>query len=316
MKLAFTPAKLTTPSWARASTQRRQRVRSASCSSNPDPDRTSSKAANSDVGLGLKSVWMGAEALGNVVGAMKKNSPAPDTQDPASTAPSTPPSETITRESAIAAIKADYDVNYFVSGAGDMAAYDPQCRFADPFASFTGAERFKRNVGNLGGMLRDIKLDITDWKEDETAVTTKWKFSAILDLPWKPRLAAAGGTVHRFDPGTGRVVEHIESWDVDPGQVVRSLLKPSAKVPTSQWDVLMNAVYDGDAKGIWLATSGEVAKVSAALVGVSLLLNVVTGDGQPAAWLFGVVLGAALVTEVLKMATGMLGGESGGGGGR
>ena len=30
---------------------------------------------------------------------------------------------------------------------------------------------------------------------------------------------------------TGLVVKHIESWDVEPGRVVRQLLKPSAKVP-------------------------------------------------------------------------------------
>jgi hypothetical protein len=34
-----------------------------------------------------------------------------------------------------------------------MAAYDPDCVFADPFASFSGTERFKRNVQNLGGLL-------------------------------------------------------------------------------------------------------------------------------------------------------------------
>lgn len=34
-----------------------------------------------------------------------------------------------------------------------MAAYAPDCLFADPFASFRGTERFKRNVSNLGGLL-------------------------------------------------------------------------------------------------------------------------------------------------------------------
>ncbi len=33
---------------------------------------------------------------------------------------------------------------------------------------------------------------------------------------------------------TGRVVKHIEDWDVEPGKVIRSLLKPSARVPQSQ----------------------------------------------------------------------------------
>lgn len=46
----------------------------------------------------------------------------------------------------------DYEVNYFVSGKGRLAAYDPNCRFADDFASFNGVDRFRNNVSNLGGL--------------------------------------------------------------------------------------------------------------------------------------------------------------------
>lgn len=173
----------------------------------------------------------------------------------------------ISRAEAIAAIRRDYDSNYFVSGrgqlfphvanpassenaftkgqlrAGDMDAYEPDCLFADPFAGFNGVERFQKNVSNLGGLMcaanallhtacsisdcmraackktaciafgkhgrgpevfrwhpcrEDIKLDVTGWEEEEEALRTKWRFSAILSLPWRPRLAAAGGTTHVF----------------------------------------------------------------------------------------------------------------------
>jgi len=33
-------------------------------------------------------------------------------------------------------IRADYAQDYFISGQGEMANYDPQCLFADPFVSF------------------------------------------------------------------------------------------------------------------------------------------------------------------------------------
>lgn len=90
----------------------------------------------------------------------------------------------MSRQEAIAAIKRDYDSNYFVSGrgdarqrliallhtgnetdvdvvvdvwhgavAGDMSAYDSSCLFADPFAGFNGVERFQNNVRNLGGLM-------------------------------------------------------------------------------------------------------------------------------------------------------------------
>lgn len=44
----------------------------------------------------------------------------------------------------------------------------------------------------------DIQLDLLDWKETDEALQTKWRFSAVLTLPWRPRLAASGATTHVF----------------------------------------------------------------------------------------------------------------------
>jgi hypothetical protein len=59
----------------------------------------------------------------------------------------------MSKEEVIEAIREDYAADYFISGKGEMAAYDPQCLFADPFVSFRGVERFKKNVSNLGGLM-------------------------------------------------------------------------------------------------------------------------------------------------------------------
>jgi hypothetical protein len=45
----------------------------------------------------------------------------------------------------------------------------------------------------------DIQLDLMEFEEEGNEVRTKWKFSALLQLPWRPRLAAAGGTQHVLD---------------------------------------------------------------------------------------------------------------------
>ena len=45
----------------------------------------------------------------------------------------------------------------------------------------------------------DVQLDLLEFKEDGNEVRTKWRFNALLQLPWKPRLAAAGGTKHVID---------------------------------------------------------------------------------------------------------------------
>lgn len=68
--------------------------------------------AEKEVGVGLKAVWYGAEVLGKVVGRGQEqaNSEAIQTQQ-------------LSREECIAAIKADYETSYFVSGKVGLASY-------------------------------------------------------------------------------------------------------------------------------------------------------------------------------------------------
>ena len=42
----------------------------------------------------------------------------------------------------------------------------------------------------------DVKLDVYEFREvGPHEVLTRWRFSCLLDLPWRPRIAAAGGCV-------------------------------------------------------------------------------------------------------------------------
>ena len=64
--------------------------------------------------------------------------------------------------------------------------------FAISFAFFCG--------GAVGALLRDVRLELTGWEEGEHSLQTRWRFSGIVDgLPWRPLLAAAGGTKFVFD---------------------------------------------------------------------------------------------------------------------
>lgn len=180
---------------------------------------------------GLKVAWVGAEALGNMLGSSASSNELAN-REPKKEQESG--RKSLPREMAIESVKKDYDEGYFVSGAGKLDAYAPDCRFADPFASFRGVERFKKNVSNLGAMLSDVNIEILTWEEQENSLRTSWRFSGIVNLPWKPLLAAAGSTVHVFDPDTGYVVEHLENWDTEPIRVLRSLLRPSSKLPKNQ----------------------------------------------------------------------------------
>ena len=81
---------------------------------------------------------------------------------------------------------------------------------------------------------------------------------------------------------TGKVVKHIEAWDVEPGAVVRSLIRPSARMPTTPWEAFFSALDAGDPKGAWLAASRPLAKYYALpVVALSLLAKLLTGQGLP-----------------------------------
>jgi len=265
-----------------------------------------------DTGVGLKAVWYAAETFGKIVGGGKGAAAAAETKATASK---------MSREEILAAIRSDYDSKYFVSGQGDMAAYAPDCEFADPFVAFKGTDRFKQNVGNLGGMMRDIKLDVFSFEEPSPdQVVTRWRFSCILDLPWKPLLAAAGSTTHVLDLASGRVVRHVEAWDVEPSKVVAQLFRPAAKVPSNAWETFLLAASDGDGKGMWYSVSPLVVKLSLPVIAVSLVHKLVTGEGLPGVFL-GTVEGlsylgfvSGIFTQVIKFAQGMQGGETGTGG--
>jgi hypothetical protein len=161
-------------------------------------------------------------------------------------------------------------------------------------------------------MMEDIDLKITNWEERGDELETSWRFSCVLDLPWRPKLAAAGGTTHVFDPSTGKVVKHVERWDVEPGKVVKQLLLPSSKIPENRVEVFMFAMSDGDAFGMFLAVTPAIVRICGPWVAVSLAFRAIglDVDGGPlgaidslAWWL----LLAAVSGEVARFFKGIIG---------
>lgn len=166
----------------------------------------------------LKALWYASEQFGNALAAVRGTGRVISV--PVEVAPLSPAER-------LASLRADYDVNYFVSGQGEMRAYAPDCLFADAFASFRGTQRFKSNVANLGGLLEDVNIVLTSWEEREGALEVGWRFAGTIGvLPWSPRLACSGGTTHVYG-ATGLVEQHIERWDIDPAIVVKQLFTPT-----------------------------------------------------------------------------------------
>lgn len=137
-------------------------------------------------------------------------------------------------------IRKEYENIFFLSGNMNVALYSPNCEFIDPFNSFNGTDRFKRNADNFAKFVVEPRIVINDVKvilanEDDVArgwngavdvdcVKVEWIFSSKLNLfnVWKPTLAASGYTYHFID-GNKKIFRYKEVWKTDPLVVIARL---------------------------------------------------------------------------------------------
>lgn len=112
-----------------------------------------------------KSSWYAVELFGKAFASNKKKETAITDGPPQSL------QETLLR------IQKDNDRSYFLSGQVDQAIYDPNCVFSDPFASFSGTERFVTNLANLGSFITKYSAKVLQNEQlDDTTVQTKVSF--------------------------------------------------------------------------------------------------------------------------------------------
>jgi hypothetical protein len=101
-------------------------------------ERGSGAKGEEEIGAGLKAVWYGAEAVGKVVGMTKEKEAGAGSSGASGAAGAAGSSALaaaasgakLEREQVLALLREDYDTSYFVSGKGDLAAYNPDCEFS------------------------------------------------------------------------------------------------------------------------------------------------------------------------------------------
>jgi Uncharacterized conserved protein (DUF2358) len=108
-------------------------------------------------------------------------------------------------------IRLDNERLYFLSGIIDELIYSDECVFADPFVSFTGRDRFVKNLANLGSFITEFSAKQLDYTVTDSAVETKFMVKLQLNLPWRPVLAWPWGVRCEIDPNTNLIVLHKES---------------------------------------------------------------------------------------------------------
>ena len=148
-----------------------------------------------------KASWYAVEAFGNVFGGTSgKSIKTLATDEP-------PNSITETQER----LRIDNERCYFLSGTVDELIYSESCIFSDPFVSFTGRDRFVKNLANLGAFITDYSAKPLDYSVNDNIVVTKFMVKLQLNLPWKPVLAWPWGVLCEIDPETNLIVLHQES---------------------------------------------------------------------------------------------------------
>jgi len=193
-----------------------------------DSDSTGTKR---DMNILTKSSWYVVELFGNVFGTSSSSSTraAGEINQETSTLALPPPSsldETIQR------ISDDNDRSYFLSGIIDDQIYDKDCVFADPFVSFSGRDRFVKNLENLGSFITKYDARVIKknspvvYKESIPVVETKIMVKLELRLPWKPVLAWPWGVTYEIDPKTFLITRHEEAWSIEPLEGVKMIFRP------------------------------------------------------------------------------------------
>ena len=196
---------------------------------------SSPKNDGNDMNPATKAVWFATEAFGKAAALLKGNDGQQQVPERAKVAPQS-------LDDAIRRLAADYEGTaddprpYFLTGRMDIALYAADCEFADPFVSFKGRDRFVENLENLaGGFITESStrtLSTSTAAGDSAAgvppsYTTKLLVKLRLGLPWSPVLAWPWGVTHEFDPESGLIVRHVESWDVSAAEGVKVSPSPA-----------------------------------------------------------------------------------------
>lgn len=73
------------------------------------------------------------------------------------------------------------------------------------------------------------------------------------------------------------MIKHIESWDIEPGKVVKQLLRPASSSPTNNAEKFMLALSEGDVKNMWLASALWALVIAAPLLLLTQIAQLLSG---------------------------------------
>ena len=145
----------------------------------------------------------------------------------------------IPAEDVLESLRRDFvEREYLWTGDIDASIYDEFCVFTDPTLSFTGLERFERNMEALRPLVerfiepdRSVDLESIELDNEEGCVYAEWRMRGRIKVPWKPVIDVRGKTRYKLDPDNagGRIVSYDEEWMVPARVALMQLITPGPK---------------------------------------------------------------------------------------
>lgn len=135
-------------------------------------------------------------------------------------------------EDVVAALEADYQRAYFLTGNFTLGIYAEDCLFEDPTIKFRGRSRYSQNLDLLVPFFDTPSLELENidkgFRVDTKFVMATWTLRTYLRLPWRPLIVIRGNTTYDLDEEY-KVVRHSESWDVSALEAIGQLFVSAPK---------------------------------------------------------------------------------------
>ena len=96
--------------------------------------------------------------------------------------------------------------------------------FKDPLNEFRGVARYKKMIGSLGSLFKDIDLELHKINRDNATIRTDWTLNMTCPLPWRPRLSISGYSLLEVNEDE-LIISHIDYWNDAPLKVLGQVFK-------------------------------------------------------------------------------------------
>ncbi|HZG39584.1 MAG TPA: DUF2358 domain-containing protein [Nodosilinea sp.] len=90
--------------------------------------------------------------------------------------------------------------------------YADDVYFKDPLNQFRGVDRYRRMIGLIDRLFKQINLDLHHIEyASPSQIVTRWTLSWVAPVPWQPPMSIPGHSELEIGDG-GKIISHIDYW--------------------------------------------------------------------------------------------------------